>query len=64
MTYVSNSAGHSQWALQSGVEGGSRWGLKGSEDLGGGTNAIFQLEVWFATHRDVAEWALEHAQQT
>jgi predicted porin len=44
LTYASNSAGHSQWAIQSGVEGGSRWGLKGSEDLGGGTRAIFQLE--------------------
>jgi predicted porin len=24
LTYVSNAAGHSQWALQSGVEGGVR----------------------------------------
>jgi len=47
LTYASNSAGHSQWAVQSGVEGGSRWGLKGSEDLGGGTKAIFQLENGF-----------------
>ncbi|MEA3128842.1 MAG: hypothetical protein QOF46_637 [Paraburkholderia sp.] len=47
LTYVSNSAGHSQWAMQSGVEGGSRWGLRGSEDLGGGTKAIFQLENGF-----------------
>jgi predicted porin len=47
VTYVSNSAGHSQWALQSGVEGGSRWGMVGSEDLGGGTRAIFRLENGF-----------------
>jgi predicted porin len=26
------------------VEGGSRWGLKGNDDLGGETRAIFQLE--------------------
>ncbi|KAB0644826.1 porin [Burkholderia latens] len=34
-------------ALQSGVLQGSRWGLKGKEDLGGGLNAVFQLENGF-----------------
>ncbi|NOL50266.1 porin [Pelistega europaea] len=33
---------------QSGVQNGSRWGLKGSEDLGNGTSAIFQLESGFS----------------
>ncbi len=30
--------------MQSGVQSGSRWGLRGSEDLGGGLRANFQLE--------------------
>ncbi len=43
---VNNGAGQgkSQWAMVSGVTQGSRWGLKGSEDLGGGLKTVFQLE--------------------
>ncbi len=33
--------------IRSGAHTGSRWGLKGSEDLGGGLKAIFQLEQGF-----------------
>lgn len=43
--------GHSQYSFQDGVSGGqngSRWGLLGSEDLGGGLSAIFRLESGFA----------------
>jgi predicted porin len=47
LTYVNNAGGHAKWAMQSGILQGSRWGLKGSEDLGGGTKAIFQLENGF-----------------
>lgn len=52
VTYVNSSRdgsgnGHSLVALQSGVVQGSRWGLKGSEDLGGGLKTIFQLENGF-----------------
>lgn len=47
ITYTNNSAGHSLVQAQSGVAQGSRWGLKGSEDLGGGTKVIFQLENGF-----------------
>lgn len=47
LTYVNNSGGNHSWAMQSGVVQGSRWGLKGTEDLGGGTSAIFQIENGF-----------------
>src|SRR5690625_7594403 len=33
--------------LLSGVQRGNRWGLRGSEDLGNGLRAIFQLESGF-----------------
>nr|WP_166653525.1 porin [Paraburkholderia flava] len=33
--------------MQSGVPAGSRWGLKGAEDLGNGYQAIFRLESGF-----------------
>ncbi len=33
--------------LIDGVKNGNRWGLKGAEDLGNGTSAIFQLESGF-----------------
>lgn len=32
-------------AITSGINSGSRWGIRGSEDLGGGLKAIFQLEA-------------------
>ena len=40
----SNAGGASVVKMVQGVWAGSRFGLKGSEDLGGGTRAIFQLE--------------------
>jgi predicted porin len=39
--------GSSQVKMINGIWAGSRFGLKGSEDLGGGTKAIFQLEQGF-----------------
>lgn len=33
--------------LMNGVQSGNRWGLKGTEDLGGGLKATFQLESGF-----------------
>ena len=35
------------FGVKSGVQSGNRWGLKGTEDLGNGTSAIFQLESGF-----------------
>ncbi|MFC3338220.1 porin [Paracandidimonas soli] len=37
----------SKTGLYDGVQSGNRWGLKGSEDLGNGLKAIFQLESGF-----------------
>lgn len=47
LTYVNNVQGNSLFAMQSGILQGSRWGLKGSEDLGGGLKTVFQLENGF-----------------
>jgi predicted porin len=47
ITMVNNSGGQHQYMLNSGVMQGNRWGLKGSEDLGGGLKAIFRIESGF-----------------
>src|ERR1700761_1814093 len=43
----STAGGRSVVKMINGIWAGSRFGLKGSEDLGGGTRAIFQLEEGF-----------------
>jgi predicted porin len=40
--------GAGQWSVDSGTISGSRWGLMGSEDLGGGLKLNFDLEQGFA----------------
>jgi predicted porin len=48
---TSGLVGHSQYSIQDGTLGGltgSRFGLRGAEDLGGGLSAIFQLESGFS----------------
>ncbi|OXH87878.1 porin, partial [Burkholderia multivorans] len=55
VTYRSNErvgtagayTGHSNVGLTTGNLSGSRWGIKGSEDLGGGLRALFVLENGF-----------------
>ncbi len=50
--YVGNSGGKSLWRMRDGTYDGvygSRWGLKGNEDLGGGLSALFRLEAGFST---------------
>src|SRR5512134_955398 len=48
--------------LQSGISQGSRWGIRGSEDLGGGYRALFTLESRFSietgsvTNNDSLNW--------
>ncbi|AKJ69377.1 hypothetical protein PATSB16_36750 [Pandoraea thiooxydans] len=47
VAYVSNQQGSQAWKAQSSNLSGNRWGLKGSEDLGGGLQAVFLLENGF-----------------
>lgn len=48
LTYVHNADGNQKlFGMNSGNLQGSRWGLKGTEDLGGGLGAVFQLENGF-----------------
>ncbi|MEI6001776.1 porin [Paraburkholderia bengalensis] len=42
-----NGNNANQWGLLAGNLSGSRWGMKGTEDLGGGLKGIFQLEGGF-----------------
>jgi predicted porin len=48
-TLGSTSGGHSATKMMTGAWLGSRFGLKGSEDLGAGNKAIFTLEAGFNT---------------
>jgi predicted porin len=47
INYTNNAGDKSAYQLESGYAQGSRWGLKGSEDLGSGLKAIFDLENGF-----------------
>ncbi|KVN11443.1 MULTISPECIES: porin [unclassified Burkholderia] len=52
ITYVHGNDGkaNNAWLMGSGNLQGSRWGLKGTEDLGAGLKAIFQLENGFSSN--------------
>ncbi|MHB9834614.1 porin [Paraburkholderia terrae] len=45
--FNSNAGGNRQYYMASGELNGSRWGLRGNEDLGGGLKALFVLENGF-----------------
>jgi predicted porin len=47
LNFTSNAGGHRAWQTSSVDLATSRWGIKGSEDLGGGLHAIFDLESGF-----------------
>ncbi|PTB17060.1 porin [Trinickia symbiotica] len=48
VVYANNAGGHSQYQMNSGNIQGSRWGLRGNEDLGGGLKTLFVLENGFS----------------
>lgn len=47
ITYVTNTGGSHVVKFDDGVSYGNRWGIKGTEDLGGGLSAVFVLESGF-----------------
>jgi outer membrane protein OmpU len=47
ITYVNNTGGSHVIKFDDGVSYGNRWGIKGTEDLGGGLSAVFTLENGF-----------------
>ncbi|MPV61493.1 porin [Burkholderia sp. HI2761] len=51
------SPAHSDVKMMIGAWAGSRFGLKGIEDLGGGTQAIFQLEAGVNTENDMSTFS-------
>ena len=64
LNYVSNEGGHSAFTQTSGNVKGSRWGIKGTEDLGGGYQAIFTLENGFALNNGaLGQGGLEFGRQ-
>ncbi|WP_454872563.1 porin [Paraburkholderia xenovorans] len=48
MSFNSNAGGKNQLAMTSGNMNGARWGLMGTEDLGSGLKALFQLEAGYS----------------
>jgi general bacterial porin, GBP family len=47
ITYTNNQGGHSNWQMLSSPTQNTVFGLKGTEDLGGGLKAVFKLEQGF-----------------
>jgi predicted porin len=49
--YTSNADGHAGYQLLAGDTAGSRWGIRGIEDLGDGLKAVFHLENGFNVNK-------------
>lgn len=47
LTFVSNQGGHHAYRMDDSISQGDRFGFKGTEDLGGGLKAVFNLEGGF-----------------
>ena len=45
LIYTNNQGGHSAWQETSAATENTVFGLKGAEDLGGGLQAVFKLEI-------------------
>lgn len=54
---LANGYSSSNFGMTSGVQSGNRFGIKGSEDLGGGTRATFALEAGFNIGSGASEQA-------
>lgn len=50
LTYVSNVGGHSKIAATDGIQRSNFFGIQGTEDLGGGRQAMFRLENYFSVN--------------
>lgn len=48
LVFTTNQKGGQTWQMMSGITQGSRWGLRGSEDLGNGLHAVFVLESGYS----------------
>jgi predicted porin len=49
LVYSNNQRGAHNYQMSSGTLSGSRWGMRGAEDLGGGLQALFTLENGFSS---------------
>ncbi|MDR3100875.1 MAG: porin [Paraburkholderia sp.] len=57
LVYSNNQMGHSSWQLNSSATQNTVFGLKGSEDLGGGLHALFKIEQSFVLNNGAQAFA-------
>ncbi|MEN8503539.1 MULTISPECIES: porin [Paraburkholderia] len=57
VSYISNVGGHSAWRLDDGIALPNLMGFRGSEDLGNGTHAVFELVTQFTLQGNVVAQA-------